>query len=359
MLQTEKNTRIRAVNVVFLISIIITVVVAFLPLDFLVERPALQLIFSQVVLALPSVVYMVKYRLPYAETVRFKKLKFADMLLCLLFGILIQPLLTLLNAVSMVFSTNTTGNFMINLSETIPFLGALFLMAVVPAVLEESVYRGVFYCEYSKLNFWKAAVLSGFLFGLMHGNINQFCYAAVMGIIFALLIEATGSILSTMLIHFWINASSVVMIYILPKLYGILQRFYNMYKEYDNKEMVEMLEATFGSMTLPPEEWLEATMKASEEISLGVVDVLLLYGPQALFMGVLAFLVYRKLAMRSGNWERICKGFNKQKLQEQEDGDAIGVAKDKETMITVPLIVAVVIGIAFMIFYEIVMRMQM
>lgn len=344
MLETQEKNRISAVNIVFLISTLITVAVAFLPLNFLVERPALQIIFSQVILALPSVVYMIKYRLPYAEMVGLKKLKFADMALCILFGILIQPLLTLLNAVSMVFASNTMSNFMLSLSKEIPFPAALLLMAVLPAFLEESVYRGVFYREYSRVNPWRAALLSGLLFGLMHGNINQFCYAAVMGIIFALLIEATGSILSTMLVHFWINAGSVVTIYLLPKVYQFMQNFYNMYVEYNNTEMVEMIEATFGSMTLTPEEWMETTMSASEAVSLSLTDVLLLYGPQALVMGILAFLVYRKLARRSGNWERICGFFRRKRSQK---------------MVTVPLVIAMIVSIAFMVFYEIVVHMQM
>ena len=52
MLQTKEKNRIGAVNIVFLVSMLISVVVAFLPLDFLVEYPALQLIFSQVILVL-------------------------------------------------------------------------------------------------------------------------------------------------------------------------------------------------------------------------------------------------------------------------------------------------------------------
>lgn len=357
MLKTQEKSRIGAVNVVFLVSILISVVVAFLPLDFLVERPALQLIFSQVILVLPSVVYMLKYRLPYAETVRFKKLKLGDMAFCILFGILIQPLLTLLNALSMVFSTNGTSTFMLELSNQISVLPALLLMAVVPGVLEETVYRGVFYNEYSKINPWKAALLSGFLFGLMHGNINQFCYAAVMGIIFALLIEATGSILSTMLIHFWINASSVVMIYLYPKLYEFMQAFYRMYKEYNNEEMVAMLEASFGDMTLSSAEWMQQLMASSAELTLTVSDVLVLYGPQALVMGVLAFFVYRKLARRNGNWEKICGFFKKQPVVQPDEAGMCLEAEPKQRMITVPLILAIIIGIAFMIFYEIVIRM--
>ena len=361
MIQAQEKNRVGAVNIVFLVSILITVIVAFLPLDFLAERPALQLVFSQVILVLPSVVYMVLHRLPYAETVRFKKLKFADMLWCILFGILIQPVLTLLNALSMVFSTNTTSTFMLELSGQIPFLGALFLMAIVPCVLEETVYRGVFYNEYSKINPWKAAILSGFLFGLMHGNINQFCYAAVMGILFALLIEATGSILSTMLIHFWINAGSVVMIYLYPKLYEFMQAFYRMYKEYGNEEMAAQLELMLGDMSLTSEEWMQQMFASSEELLLTVPDVLLLYGPQALVMGALAVLVYKKLAVRNGNWERICGMFGRKKEaatgEETMEGTVTLEVRPKQRLVTVPLVIGIVIGIAFMIFYEVVVRM--
>ena len=365
MIQTQEKNRIGAVNIVFLISILITVVAAFLPLDFLVEQPALQLIFSQLILVLPSIVYMVKYRLPYAETVRFRKLKFADMLWCILFGILIQPLLTLLNALSMVFSTNTTSTFMVELSGQIPFLGALFLMAIVPCVLEETVYRGVFYNEYSKVNPWKAALLSGFLFGLMHGNINQFCYAAVMGILFALLIEATGSILSTMLIHFWINAGSVVMIYIYPKLYEFMQAFYRMYKEYGNEEMAAQLEMMLGDMTLTSEEWMRQMFASSEQLVLTVGDVLILYAPQTVIMGILAFLVYKKLAVRNGNWDRICAMFRRKKenaaveavSMETMESTVAWEVTPKQKLVTAPLVVAIIIGIAFMIFYEVLVRM--
>lgn len=348
MEQTQKKNRVAAVNIVFLISILITVVAAFLPLDFLSGCPAGQLMFSQIILALPAVLYLVFHKLPYAETVRFKKMKLADMAWCILFGILLQPVLTLLNAISLVFSTNVTNNFIFELSRQVPFLGALLLTAVVPCVLEETVYRGVFYNEYSKINPWKAALLSGVLFGLMHGNVNQFCYAAVMGILFALVVEATGSILSTMLIHFWINAGSVVMMYLYPKLYEVMQAFYRMYKEYGNEEMAVQLELAFGDMTLAPAEWMQQLMLSTEQVVLTVPDVLLLYGPQALVMSVLAFFVYKKLAVNNGNWQRICGWFKPQTEQEEEP---------QQRILTVPLVLAIVIGVVFMIAYEILIRM--
>ena len=353
MEEVQKN-RIKGVNIVFLVTILISVIVPFLPLDFLWERPVLQIGFSQVIIVLPAIIYMLANRLPYAETVRLKKMRFLDIVLSILFGILIQPVITLINALSMVFSTNTTGMSMLGIAEQIPFLGGVLLIAVLPAVLEESVYRGVFYNEYSKINPLKAAILSGLLFGVMHGNINQFCYAAVMGFTFALLIEATGSILSTMLVHFWTNAGSVAMLYLYPKLYEVAQSFYNMYKEYGNESMASMLEASFGDMTQPANEWVRQMMSSAALLELSVPQVLILYGPQALFMGALAILVYKKLAMRNGNWERICSYFKKQPNQ-KEDNISLEVVP-KQRMITIPLVIAIVIGVAFMIVYEILVQ---
>jgi membrane protease YdiL (CAAX protease family) len=357
MNEVQKN-HIKKINMVYLITVLIAVLVPFLPLEFLSNRPVLAVIFSQVVLAFPAIVYMLVHRLPYAETVRLKKMKVADMLLTVLFGILIQPAITMISAFSMVFSKNVTGTAIFGIAERVPFLVCLLLVAVMPAVMEETVYRGVFYNEYGKINPVKAALLSGLMFGIMHGNINQFCYAAVMGIIFALLVEATGSVLSTMLVHFWTNASSVVMFYLYPKLYEFAKAYYNMYKEYGNESMASMLEGVFGDMTLPTMEWVRQLMESTANLQLTVPQVLSLYGPQALIMGVLAFFVYKKLAIRSGNWYRICASFRKQPAIETEEAENLDNNLGKR-MITVPWIIASVLGIGYMIFYEILLQRNM
>ena len=44
----------------------------------------------------------------------------------------------------------------------------------------------------------------------MHMNFNQIAYAVVIGLIFGFVVEATGSIIPTMIMHFLINGFSVV-----------------------------------------------------------------------------------------------------------------------------------------------------
>lgn len=342
MEETKGRDRISAVNIVFLITMLVSVAVSFLPLGFLDAYPALRVIVSQLILIFPVAVYMIKEKMPYRETVQLRKMKFLDILLTLLFGILLQPVLTLINAISMVFSTNTTNTFLFEMSQSVPFLVTLVLVALVPCVFEESVYRGFFFQEYKKADPWKAVLLSGFLFGLMHGNLNQFCYAAVMGMVFALLIEATGSILSTMLIHFAINGFSVVVIYIYPYLFEIIKAMYKMYLDMGETELAEMLEASFGDMTLTGTEWMEQMLTMTVELQLG--DVLWTYLAPAIFSGVLAYWVFRTLAIRSGNWERICGFFGSKK-------------EGARPLVTIPLMIAIAIGVLFIFFYEMLSRL--
>ena len=159
-----------------------------------------------------------------------------------------------------------------------------------------------------------------------------------------------------MVVHFWINASSIVLMYIYPKIYKIAQAYYKMYKEYGNEALAAALESTFGDMSMPAEEWLKQMMGTAGNLTLTVPQVLVMYGPSALIMGILAFLVYKKLATRNGNWYRICAGFKLQpKVRKTETEPEViqTEAEPKQRMITVPLVIGMLIGVAFMVFYEI------
>lgn len=92
----------------------------------------------------------------------------------------------------------------------------IFLWSALAAPLsEELVFRWLIY---KRLRDWtgvKAAVfISSVLFGLYHGNVVQFLYAAVMGCILALVIEWTGSPLASILVHMGANLwSTIVSLY--------------------------------------------------------------------------------------------------------------------------------------------------
>ena len=77
-------------------------------------------------------------------------------------------------------------------------------------MIEELAYRGVMFGSFHEAGRLKAILMSGFLFGLMHMNFNQMAYAIMIGLVFGFVVEATGSIIPTMIMHFLINGFSVV-----------------------------------------------------------------------------------------------------------------------------------------------------
>lgn len=90
-------------------------------------------------------------------------------------------------------------------------INALLVIAVLPAVFEESVFRGVFFRimekKYSKTGL---VVMTGLMFGGMHLNIFSFFQTSVLGIILGILVLRSGSIFPAMIMHFANNAVSVV-----------------------------------------------------------------------------------------------------------------------------------------------------
>lgn len=90
-------------------------------------------------------------------------------------------------------------------------------IALVPAICEEFLFRGVFLenmLPYGKLG---AIVGSAILFGIMHQNAAQLFYATVAGIVFAIVYIKTESLWTGMLTHFLNNALSVIDDFVLAK----------------------------------------------------------------------------------------------------------------------------------------------
>ena len=144
----------------------------------------------------------------------FRKIKISTIFLVALYTFLCMPLVTVVNAISMLFVDNTVAALSSEIL-VVPFPVALFMMAVFGPFSEEFVFRGIVFNSYKKDgNALGAILLSALVFGFMHMNFNQAGYAFVIGIALAFIMIATGSIWAPMIMHFIINAQSVCMMYI-------------------------------------------------------------------------------------------------------------------------------------------------
>lgn len=108
----------------------------------------------------------------------------------------------------------------------------LVLVALLPAICEETAHRGMLLQGMKKVGTVRAIVYSSLLFGLLHLNINQTFYAIILGLIMAATVVMSGSIIPAMLIHFLNNGLSVYLAFaqqtgwfggnILPSAYAFL-----------------------------------------------------------------------------------------------------------------------------------------
>lgn len=90
------------------------------------------------------------------------------------------------------------------------FVLDVFSTAVVPAVCEEILFRGLVVGVLLPYGKKTAVIGSAFLFAMMHQNLGQFIYTFGMGIILAILVIETKSIFTGIIFHFCNNLFSVV-----------------------------------------------------------------------------------------------------------------------------------------------------
>ena len=92
-------------------------------------------------------------------------------------------------------------------------LPALLIIGLLPAVFEETLFRGILVgrMHASGWGTASAVLVSGALFALYHGNPAQTLYQFVCGVCFALLVLRAGSILPAATAHFANNAVILVL----------------------------------------------------------------------------------------------------------------------------------------------------
>ena len=90
----------------------------------------------------------------------------------------------------------STGNFFLQ----------IFLVAVLPAICEEFLHRGILLQGIKHIGFKKAIVISSLLFALIHFNVQQVFYAFIIGLILGFVAVVSKNIYPAMIIHFVNNA---------------------------------------------------------------------------------------------------------------------------------------------------------
>jgi len=173
------------------------------------------LLASQMVILLPAIISFIirKEKIEFGR-LGFCKIRISTAFLVVLYTLLCMPLVTVVNAISMLFVDNTvvalSGEIL-----AVPFPVAFLMIAIFGPFSEEFVFRGIMFHGYKKDgNALGAILLSALTFSFMHMNFNQAGYAFVIGIGLAFIMLATGSFWAPMIMHLIINAQSVCSMYL-------------------------------------------------------------------------------------------------------------------------------------------------
>lgn len=179
-------------------------IVTFFQLGTMTQMAATQFL----IFILPAAAYFMITKVSIKKTLRLKPLGIKNIVLIILMSIAVQPFMSVLSIITSFLFPNKVSNMLADTNQT-NLLVLLLILAVIPAICEEVFFRGITLSGYKNQSVPKACLITGFLFGLMHMDGQQFLYAFLIGTLFCYLVYRTNSIFASMLAHFTINATQV------------------------------------------------------------------------------------------------------------------------------------------------------
>lgn len=208
-------SKLQKSNIYFLIIMLLTILLPQYLVDIYLALGINDIRIAQflnhfILFIVPAIIYVLVTRINIKETFRLNKLHIKDFLLIVLISFVCYPLMGCISVISQMFFENNIGTFMSAIADT-PYWIMLLLMAVMPAITEEVTLRGIVLSGYDEQSNFKAALITGILFGIFHMDFQQLFYAATLGFIFAYIVRITNSIFSSVIMHFIINGISVSM----------------------------------------------------------------------------------------------------------------------------------------------------
>ncbi len=319
----EKQHEINSMGVVYVILLLGNIVIYTLSL--ILPNMGIQLpstmctVLCEIAILLPTIIYIKSKGDNISKRLGFHKIKNTTVLLTVLLTLVTTPIYIFTNLFSQLFVKNTVVQ---NSSDMLggPAILALIVASVMAPICEEIAFRG-FLVDRLKGIFpiITDAVVSALLFGIMHLNFNQFCYAFVLGVIFALANHASGSTWTSVIMHSLFNFVNV-------SIFLAMQ----LSLEAQNIDIVQEQEA----------------VRSQTGIMLYSV---ILYGFISVICVFLVWLLLKAIANNQGNLEAFKSSFARKDNLDAATDAGVRV----HSLLNVPMVFSVLIGIAAMIVYQV------
>lgn len=175
------------------------------------------LISGELIILLPGLIFALLFRMPVSDWFPVRKVKLSTIGFTILLSFLLLPILYFFNLLSQLFEKNVAVDLFADL-ESIPYFLIFLIVGLFGPLCEELAFRGIIFSGFKKSGrIFGAALLSAALFGLFHMNLNQLGYAAILGFASAMLVEATQSIIPSIIMHVIVNSYNVMQMVIADK----------------------------------------------------------------------------------------------------------------------------------------------
>lgn len=258
------NKKSSSLGLLFLVTIVIYTAASILTsvTDDKLSIPAwLLLIISELLIVVPAMIYILLHKVELGDEHGFRKIKPLTVLMSIILAFTVMPVVGFVNILTQFFVSNTMTQASDNLLEG-SYIVILIISSIYGPICEEFVFRGVLFKEYAKITTpMKAALISGLFFGLMHLNVNQTCYALVLGVLFAIVNRASGSIFTSIIMHVTINLWNMLLLVVTNLAYkaaGMSQSVSELAEDARTSDMIYMyagvylvLAIIFGAISVP------------------------------------------------------------------------------------------------------------
>lgn len=200
-------------NMFYLVIAVLLPLGSFIMNNLGVNENFMEISYMYLFMFIPVILFVINDKRETKEILSLKKVSIKQLLIAVLIVLALQPITALVAGFTQTLlgQGDSMAQGMQDMESNYSLFKALFVIAITPALCEELVMRGVVLSGYKNLSFWKIALMNGVLFGLFHNNFMQLFYTMVAGIVLSYVVLITSSILPAMLMHFIMNAMSVVL----------------------------------------------------------------------------------------------------------------------------------------------------
>ncbi len=203
------------------------------------------------VVAVPIMILIMR-QIPVERPIEKKKIRMGTFLgyfLVAYAGMYVANILGIaLTSVIAVVKGSTVNNAMTQIATTNDIWMNFLVMVICAPIAEEILFRKLLVDRTRQYGEKFAVILSGVMFGFYHGNINQFCYAFVLGCVFAYVYIKTGNVIYTIILHMMMNFFGSIVSVLVIKASGLMALMDGSIM--DPKEMTAFMTSHIGGLAI-------------------------------------------------------------------------------------------------------------